>query len=229
MYKHAPAPDHPIERRSHVRPAGMSSVLGARLAAGVTLIEVLVVTTVIALMASLALPVSQILRQREKENRLREILSNVRSAIDTGHELPGYKNFVSREIIRLEATSASESSALAWASSSGLLYPVSPSYLVGRIPQVQISDSGLLTPPSTLTVPINRRFLRRVPPHPFADWFPAAHWEFKAVATDVAAGVGPWYSSSTTDPWNTGHATGVIDIRSVGAGIGLDGTLTDNW
>lgn len=192
---------------------------------GVTLIEILVVSAVIALMASMILPVSQIIRQREKENRLREILSNTRSAIDTGHELPGYKNFVSREIIRLEATSASESYALSWASASGLLYPPSPSLLVGRVAIASISDG----PGHTLPVPINRRFLRRIPPHPFADWFPAAHWEFKAVATDAFAGVGPWYSSAPTDPWNNAHATGVIDIRSVGAGIGLDGTLTDGW
>ena len=192
---------------------------------GVTLIEILIVTTVIALMASMILPVSQIIRQREKENRLREILSATRSAIDTGHELPGYKNFVSRKIIELEVTSASESYALAWASSSGMLYPPSPSLLVGRTTIASISHGA----GATLTVPINRRFIRRIPPHPFADWFPSAHWEYKAVATDVAAGAGPWYSSSTTDPWNQGHATGVIDIRSVGAGIGLDGTLTDNW
>ncbi|HQB84597.1 MAG TPA: prepilin-type N-terminal cleavage/methylation domain-containing protein, partial [Candidatus Rifleibacterium sp.] len=52
--------------------------------AGVTLIEILIVTVIIALMAALAFPVYKIVQQREKERRLKKILNDVRAAISGG-------------------------------------------------------------------------------------------------------------------------------------------------
>ena len=49
--------------------------------AGVTLIEILIVTVIIALMAALAFPVYKIVQQREKERRLRTFLNDMRAAL----------------------------------------------------------------------------------------------------------------------------------------------------
>ncbi|MDD2998263.1 MAG: prepilin-type N-terminal cleavage/methylation domain-containing protein, partial [Candidatus Riflebacteria bacterium] len=48
---------------------------------GVTLVEILVVSVVMALMAALAFPVYKVIQQRDKERRLKKILTDVRAAI----------------------------------------------------------------------------------------------------------------------------------------------------
>jgi type II secretory pathway pseudopilin PulG len=197
---------------------------------GVTLVELLVVSTIMVLIASLTLPVSQIMRQREKENRLRDILRQIRDqGIGLGAQMDGYANYVSSQINMLASDAARY--ALATATSNGLLYPRNPSMLenpAGEVLKIATDSSGGL-----FTLRIPGRFIRKVPPHPFIDWYPGAHWEFKAVATDSTAGLGTtiWWASASTAPWNQvpPDATGVIDIRSRGAGLSLDGTNTDDW
>lgn len=206
----------------------MAGVMEYRGRAGLTLVELLVVSTILVVIASLTLPVSQIIRQREKENRLREILRQVRDqGIGLGAQLDGYSNYVTSQINRLASDAARY--ALATATYHGKLYPRNPSMLenpTGAIVSIATDSVGGL-----LTLRIPGRFIRKVPPHPFVDWYPGAHWEFKAIATDSSAGLGStiWFASAAGDPWNTAKATGVIDIRSRGAGLGLDGTNTDDW
>ncbi len=58
--------------------------MGRRLSAqsGFTLIELLVTVTIVAILASVALPLSELNRQRAKEKELREDLRQIRTAID---------------------------------------------------------------------------------------------------------------------------------------------------
>jgi prepilin-type N-terminal cleavage/methylation domain-containing protein len=68
---------------------------------GVTLIEILIVTVIIGLMAAISFPVFKIIQQREKERRLKKILYDVRSAI-SGSKSPqsitdfteGYRTYI---------------------------------------------------------------------------------------------------------------------------------------
>lgn len=215
---------------------------------GVTIIEVMVVTTVIAMLAAVSFPIYKIIQQREKEKRVKDILLVVRAAISGSKTArsnklftQGYRNFViTRGISEIEDENPGASAApIANFLASGTtcngrlnsLYPQTPSDLI-RATNYTVylatdTDGTANTDTAKqVSVEINRRFLRHIPPHPFISWYPNAHWEFKPVK--IAAG-GPTFASSATDPWNSGTATGVIDIVSRGAGIALDGSNTDDW
>ena len=208
--------------------------------AGVTLIELLVVSTILVLIAAISLPILQLVKQREKENRLEEILTYVRSSgIGVGtpryanetytkdgieFSSDGYRNFMVRKIMAQVGvgtpvfTLASASYAIATGTYHGMIYPASPSAIIfslGKSTTIPSGDDG-----SNITIKITQRFIRTIPPHPFEDWYPMAHWEFK-VATDTTI----WYASET---WPV-SAPGVSDIKSVGAGISLSGENTDTW
>jgi len=59
---------------------------GARLAAGLTLIELLVALVILSILAAAALPYAELTVRRDKEYELRRALRDVRTAIDTFHE-----------------------------------------------------------------------------------------------------------------------------------------------
>ena len=204
---------------------------------GVTLVELMVVSTILVLIASLTLPVSQIIRQREKENRLRAILAQIRGqGIGLGSQDDGYAEFVRSQIMFSSLAEASKSVAVGDVASRGLLFPFSPSLME--------NPTGYQTPPIRTdaigtTISINivpRRFIRKIPPNPFQEWYPNAHWEFTA-ATQTTGLPSPTFASAgnpipySPNPWDSSpnFATGVLNINSKGAGIGLDGTYTDDW
>lgn len=215
---------------------------------GVTLVEILIVSTVIAVMAALSFPVYKIIQQREKERRLLRILREVRSAIAGSKSQKsnkiwkeGHRNYVYRHgIEKIWELHQSDESKFQEArkhfiedgTQNGLLYPKTPSHLIfNQNYNIRIATGTAAG--EEVDIDVQRRFLRKIPPHPFANWYPNAHWEFKPASIDGAFGGGPFYASSATDPWNNNGnppaATGVIDIVSRGAGRALNGSNTDEW
>ncbi len=195
---------------------------------GVTIIELLVVTTILSLMAALIFPTYRLMQQRDRENRLREILTEVRASRDS------YKSYVSRSMwAKIEAANTNQGvrqkafkQAIASASELGYLFPLNPSSFTNPIHApgasftVATDPNDLTDPNKVVSVSVNRLFLRRIPPHPFTGWSPYARWEF----VPAAGGSG----QVASEAWTAGMV-GVQDIRSVGAGLAIDGSNTDDW
>jgi prepilin-type N-terminal cleavage/methylation domain-containing protein len=207
---------------------------------GVTLVEILIVSAIIAMLAGVSFPIYKIVQQREKERRLLKILRDVRAAIGgcksqksdkTFKE--GFRNYVysqgKAQIEDLNTKPVAKAALKEFVkdgTTNGLFYPPSPSHICASHLYTVTIATGTAAG-EVVNVKIERRFLRQIPPHPFQSWYPNAHWEFKP-ATNIAAG-GPTYASATGDPWDTGDAYGVTNIVSRGAGPGLDGSNTDDW
>ncbi|MBI3038937.1 hypothetical protein HYY75_07810 [bacterium] len=195
-------------------------ILQGPIVSGISLVELLVVVAVTALLTTIVYPTTQVLQQRDREHRLKKVLKNVQSK-----GIDDYTNYVVAKIKSSGLTADQEAFAIASGAAMGLLYPLKPRDLeksVGTRLYIPI-DSGFPAPLSSVTVTIERRFIRKVPPHPFISWLPNSHWEFRA-ATETAAG-GPWFASSS---WPAIDATGVIEFKSVGAGITLNGGNSDD-
>lgn len=213
---------------------------------GVTLIEILIVTVVIGLLAAISFPVFKIIQQREKERRLKKILYDVRSAI-LGSKSPqtatdfteGYRTYIRvKGIAQIQAHAGSPELAepiiakfVINLTENGRGYPDSPAKLTTSNYEVAIATGTTdpLDPTYTtdvVNIPVDRRFLRHIPPHPFKNWFANARWEFKPATKTIAV-------TTSTLPFDSPHwgtdATGVIDIVSKGAGLALDGSKTNDW
>jgi len=210
---------------------------------GMTLIEVLVVTAIMGLIAAIMVPMYQIVQQRDKEARLLEILNDVNNGIQD------YRTYVIKQgYAKIEAAitdekkrTAAKDTMIASGAKFGYLYPIHPGKLLnplGDTFEISTGPTAYDAAPGSVTIVINRRFLRRIPPHPFKLWYPNAHWELKEVASDTTflPNTGPWrawesgYGIATWMGWPTNNkATGVISLRSRGAGLSLAGDNTDDW
>ncbi len=205
---------------------------------GVTLVEILIVSTIIAVMAALSFPVYKIIQQREKERKLDTFLGNFRAAIH-GYQAnnnnrnriknfqEGYKGYIlQRGISQIEdahplpADKATLNAALKTfidnAIENGLAYPETVWHLTPlRLPHtVHIATDPTAvdfatTPELYASVIVDHPFLRSIPPNPFQDWYPGSTWTFKY--------------------HDTVNATGVMEIRSSGAGYALNGENTNDW
>ncbi len=209
---------------------------------GVTLIEILIVTVIIGLMASLAFPVYKIMQQREKERRLKKILNDVRSAIAGSKSQLSTTAFSEgfRTQIRVQGIEAIKDAHItdpdpAVASAAiatfvlnltltGAGYPGHPASLTATTHRVAVATGP--TPASvevgTVTIDLNRRFLRSVPPHPFQGWYPNATWTFQPAYPQKQPAV-------ASSAWAASGYFGIVDIKSKGAGMALDGSNTDEW
>lgn len=206
---------------------------------GVTLIEILIVTVIIGLMASLAFPVYKIMQQREKERRLRKILNNVRSSIagSKSHLSTTSFNDGFRTQIRvlgieeiklqnpdLDIASAAIATFVLNLTQTGKGYPGNPASLTASAHTVDVATgpTPLSATIGTVTIDLNRRFLRSIPPHPFQGWYPTATWTFQPAYPQKKPPV-------ASAAWGVSGYYGVADIKSKGAGLALDGSNTDDW
>ncbi|MGM0600990.1 MAG: type II secretion system protein [Candidatus Rifleibacteriota bacterium] len=206
---------------------------------GVTLVEILIVTAIIAMMAAISFPVYKIIQQREKEKLLKKYLLNMRSAINgyqgsgaRGQSVrikyfnEGYRGFIiERGIneIHNKNSGATRKQAvrnfLASGTSDGLFYPKNIASLTPQaIPfevKIATASPAIADPGDYVTITVDRPFLRNIPPHPFKDWYPGADWEFKSL------------DPATIGPEGSGNY--IIDVYSQGAGSALNGSDTDDW
>jgi type II secretory pathway pseudopilin PulG len=212
----------------------------------VTLIEILIVSVVIGIMATLAFPAFKIMQQREKEKRLKRVLTEIRTAIAGGKSqqsgqlfVDGYRNYVRaigiEQIMNKHGNdpvlAAPEIASFVYnLTSTGLGYPQTPSSLT----ESSFDFSVPTLESENVQIKFARRFLRRLPPHPFTGWYPNAHWEFKPASANLPLPEGTTTFKADAEAWTEADPTelkitGVLDIRSVGAGLALDGSNTDDW
>ncbi len=209
--------------------------------AGVTLIEILIVTVIIALMAALAFPVYKIVQQREKERRLRTFLNDMRAAL-VGRKSQlsitsfdeGFRTYIvqqaQQKIFDLHpGSNASATAAMATFTLNiakfGTGYPPSPLHLASTGYEIEVGTGPTTVPDSqtgSVTIKIDRRFIRRIPPHPFQNWYPKATWKFRPAVPQGSAPI-------SLEDWDPAVHKGVMDIYSSGAGMALDGSNTDEW
>jgi general secretion pathway protein G len=71
-----------MSRRLTARSAGPSAFIAGRIQAGYTFVELLVVTALVAVLASAIMPLAHVAVQRQKEIELRRTLRELRTAID---------------------------------------------------------------------------------------------------------------------------------------------------
>ena len=220
---------------------------------GLSLMELIVVTVVIALTACMAFPVYKIFQQRSKEKRLKKILTDVRAAISGTKSHNSTNDFQEgfRTVSRVRGMEliASESLHNSWSKPAeqncinafiakiglGYGYPNAPEDIWNGNPQAIVGDiayDGDLGSAtfSMGTISLERRFYRSKPIHPFHDWYQTADFEYVPVVDTTGNPAGTSY---TIDGWNapgnSGHLRGVKDIVSRGVGIALDGSNTDEW
>lgn len=195
--------------------------------AGVTLIEIMIASIVIGLIAAISFPTYKVVQQREKEKQLKQVLAQVRSAI-TGTKRQysnrnfseGYRSFVIKKGNLKIAQDAETARKIFAANIATQGYPLSPSHLIKsdayNIEIATGTESG-----ENVTISVDRRFLRSIPPHPFQSWYPSARWEFRTAANPN--------ETVASANWIIDDHKGVIDIVSRGAGIALNGSRTDDW
>lgn len=212
---------------------------------GVTLVEILIVSVIIAIMAALSFPVYKIIQQREKERKLQKFIDDVSVAIH-GFQAnnnnrnriknfqEGYKGYILQRGISLiedaNPVKATQNAAIKTfvdnAISEGLAYPETIWHLTPlKLPHtVRIATDAAAVdyatnPEMYVSIVVDYPFIRNIPPHPFKDWYPGATWHFKYL--------NPPGGPATTGPDGSGDY--VTQMVSVGAGTALDGSNTNDW
>lgn len=233
---------------------------------GLSLVELIVVTVVIAIAATLAFPTYTIFQQRSKEKRLKKILTDVRAAINGTKSHNSTNSFEEgfRTVARVKGMEKIEARANinGWNSpltlpdnakevkqkcisafiakfSEGYGYPKSPddiwsptpvamfpANLIGFCPGT--GDDALYNEIAIGDIPLERRFYRAPPVHPFQDWYPSVDFKFVPVLDNTGNASGTAYSREGWEA-NKDYLVGVKDIVSRGAGLALDGSNTDDW
>ena len=213
--------------RQHLSP---SQVRAAHRQAGMTLLELIIATAILLVLASAAMPVARFTVKRQKEAELRRELREMRDAIDR------YKDAADRNLIRVEVGSegyppdletlvkgvdlvAQQGGGIAGATNPG--QPIVPSTGFGGFGSTfgQTAGSGFgqnsrQNQNSTQGQDLVRhvRFLRRIPVDPVTG---RSEWGMRSVQDDPA---------STS--WG---GKNVFDVFSLATGTALDGTRYADW
>ena len=220
---------------------------------GMSLVELIVVTVIIAAAASMAFPVYKIIQQRSKERRLKKVLTDLRAAISgakshqsTNDFREGFRTMarvkgmeeISNDPSLSEGNKQRKINAFVSRLAAGDGYPSTPNDIWGATPTAFIGEFewvdelGVPRTASATRLPLDMRFYRGEPVHPFADWYISAGFRYVPVHTgtldpeDLPLRKERWDGLSQADKDILG---GVKDVVSVGAGLALDGSNTDDW
>lgn len=224
---------------------------------GLSLVELIVVTVVIAIAATLAFPTYTIFQQRSKEKRLKKILTDVRAAINGTKSHNSTNTFEEgfRTVARVKGMERIEYIAAlrGWDTISpqikqncinafineigkGKGYPQNPYDIWSPTPHAEFPTSLVgFNPDNPLEefplgdLPLERRFYRSQPVHPFHDWYPSADFAFVPVVDTNDLGSRTYTLEEWFNPTYNPGLKGVKDIVSRGAGLALDGSNTDDW
>lgn len=168
--------------------------------AGMTLLELMLATMILIVLAGAAMPLARLTVKREREAELHRDLREVRDAIDR------YKDAADKGLIRVEQGTEG--------------YPPDLDTLVNGVqvganqigaPTGGINPSG--TNPATSSQSQQKvRFLRKVPIDPMTG---RADWGLRAVQDDP-----------TSSTWG---GKNIFDIYSLSSGMGMDGTKYADW
>ena len=217
---------------------------------GLSLMELIVISVVIAITACMAFPSYKIIQQRSKEERLKKILTDVRAAINGTKSHRSTQDFEEgfRTVTRVKGMemimnpkpddpnyalfsgcSSDEKQRLINAFVAELVkgygYPTNPEQIWSKSPTATITISlGVTHPDIQMVIPLGRRFYRKKPVHPFHDWFSTADFCFVNASGTVCCSYTEWMDKSRDRDYH-----GVKDIVSRGAGLALDGSNTDDW
>lgn len=222
---------------------------------GLSLIELIVISVVIAIVASMAFPTYKIFQQRSKEKRLKKILTDVRAAISGAKSHNSTTDFQEgfRTIARVKAMEeiVKFSNENSWNKVreqnclSAFVAEIGRGYGYPKEPKDIWSFSPIAAVPSPLSykdenavdadfyfsnsgnLKLEMRFYRNNPIHPFHDWYPECHFAYVPV-TDNSSDPKKDYSIVEWEARKS-DLLGVKDIVSRGAGLSLDGSNTDDW
>src|SRR2546423_722217 len=121
---------------------------------GFTFIELMITVAIMALLASIALPLAEVTYQRNREQDFRHALREIRGAIDA------YKRAADEGAIERKADESG--------------YPPTLAALVQGVPDKRYADTGRY--PSTLDDLVVKHYLRSIPKDPFTQsastWVP---------------------------------------------------------
>lgn len=186
-----------------------------------SLVELVVITFVIAIIATTAFPTYKIFQQRSKEKLLKKILTDVRAAINGSKSHNSTTEFEEgfRTVARVMGTLHIEKvanmnawdpqakqnciSAFVAEFGKGNGYPKAPDDIWKQNPVANFPakltgfyDDGVNPPPELVlgNFTLNRPFYRKKPVHPFHDWFQTANFEYVPVHDGINPGSGATYT-----------------------------------
>ncbi len=230
---------------------------------GMSLVELIVVTVIIAAAASMAFPVYKIIQQRSKERRLKKVLTDLRAAISgakshqsTNDFREGFRTIarvkgmeeISSDASLSEAEKLRKINAFVSRLAAGDGYPSTPNDIWGATPTAFIGDLNWVDDlgasrtaklgSGTGRIPLDMRFYRGEPIHPFKDWYFEADFRYVPVNGDILEDRMPGYKSLTKKEWEDYEKIhhpvldslgGVKDVITASAGMALDGSNTNDW
>ena len=230
---------------------------------GMSLVELIVVTVIIAAAASMAFPVYKIIQQRSKERRLKKVLTDLRAAISgakshqsTNDFREGFRTMarvkgmeeISNDATLSEGEKQRKINAFVSRLAQGDGYPTTPSDIWGATPTAFIGELEWLDDlgvtrteklgSGTGRIPLDMRFYRGEPIHPFKDWYFEADFKYVPVNGPRLERNMPGYKSLTKGEWERYVITftaendnlgGVKDVITASAGMALDGSNTNDW
>ena len=155
--------------------------------AGLTLIELLVVMVILSILASVAMPFSELIVKRNKELELKRNLRTIRTAIDRFHQ-----DWQLKKLSQFESTASIDG------------YPLT---LLTLTEQITLTGEGAKS----------RRYLRRIPPNPFADQTLPANEQWLRLS---------YLDNADTSSWG---GQDVYDVRTESERTAIDGSTYNVW